>query len=311
MLIMAPMSGCTDLPFRTIIKDFGCRFAFYEMLDASATLYSHKKTAFMLQSAIREMPLGAQILGSDPSMVLDAAQIILSQAKPVLIDLNCACPAKKVIKKKAGAYLLKEPKKAAKIIKNLSSRLPVPVTVKVRSGWDKNFPQQGLKLAKIARDNGAKAVFMHGRTVRQGYEGHVEYLSIARTKEVLDIPVIASGDIWNPRLAEKMLIQTGCDGLLVARGALGRPWIFKEIQAHLEGKKIPAAPSLGKIKILVKRHLKAYADWKSCPQKYIIGHMRKIAMWYFRGKVYATRTRDAIAKAQAYEEICEIIDRVT
>ncbi|MFH1045900.1 MAG: tRNA dihydrouridine synthase DusB [Candidatus Omnitrophota bacterium] len=310
-VLMAPMSGCTDWPFRVILKGFGCRFAFFEMLDASATLHTHKKTMTMLESVKNDLPVGAQILGADPAMIVDAAEIILERAKPLILDLNCACPARKVIRKKCGAYLLKDPKRAGKIVHKLSSALSLPITVKIRSGWDDFSTNEGLELARVAQDNGAQAVFMHGRTVKQGYEGAVDYRAIAKVKRALQIPLIASGDILSPELAEKMFFLTDCDAILVARGALGRPWIFGEIEAHLQGHKLAPPPSFTGIKQLAKKHLQLYQQWRNCQTKFILGHLRKIAMWYFRGLPYATRIRDRITQAKTYEELLGIIDRIT
>jgi len=309
-LIMAPMSGCTDMPFRKVIRSFGCRFCFYEMLDASGLIHSHKKTLSMLKTFSADEPIGAQILGSDHKKVVEAAHIVLAHSNPVLIDLNCGCPAKKVLKKKAGAYLIKDPKTAGKIIKKLRASFDLPITIKIRSGWSQVDSQEGLKLAKIAQDNGADAVFMHGRTVKQGYSGQVNYDAIAQIKKALRIPVIGSGDIYSAELAKLMLDRTKCDGLLVARGALGRPWIFNQIQASLDKKKVPSAPSLFKIKRIAQKHVKSYYEWKASPAKYTIGRLRKIAMWYFRGQIYATIIRNSINSAQSYKEIIKIIDRI-
>jgi tRNA-dihydrouridine synthase B len=225
-----------------------------------------------------------------------------------LVDLNCACPAKKVLKKHAGAYLLKEPKMAAKLIKKLSSSLPLPITVKVRSGWGKNG-KEGLKLAKIAQENGASAIFIHGRTVYQQYSGKVDYGAIFEAKEALDIPIIASGDIFSPKLAKDMFEKTGCDGILIARGGFGRPWIFAEIEAYLKGKPYPSV-SLSEIKLILKRHLGLFKKYKDLPDKHIIGQLRKIAIWYFKGIPYATDIRACITKAVSYKQVLEIIDRV-
>lgn len=309
-LIMAPMSGCTDMPMRRMIRQFECRFAFYEMLDAAGLIHNHKKTLGMLESFRSDVPIGAQILGTDPDRVTDAAEIVLAHSKPALIDLNCACPAKKVLKKKAGAYLLKDPKRAGKIIKNLSSKLKLPITIKIRSGFSRSDSCEALKLAKIAQENGAKAVFMHGRTVSQGYADSVDYQSIAKVKKALKIPVIGSGDIYNGQLAKAMLDQTGCDGLLIARGALGHPWIFREIEAYLNDKKTLRPFSLFKIKQVAKKHIGLYYEWKNAPTKYTIGRLRKIAAWYFRGQTYATVIRNSINRAQTYNEIIKIIDKI-
>jgi tRNA-dihydrouridine synthase B len=264
----------------------------------------------MLESDKNDTPIGAQILGSDPDMVLDAAHIILANSKPALIDLNFACPAKKVIKKKSGAYFLKEPEKAGRIVKRLASSLPLPITVKIRSAYSKNESREGLMLAKICQENGISAVFIHGRTVAQGYAGRVDYKSILEVKKALTIPVFGSGDILSPELAKKMLDETGCDGILVARGAMGHPWIFDQIEAYLKNGSTPSSISYEEIIGTVNKHLRLYNDWKKGLEKYYIGHMRKIAIWYTKGLSYAKRARQAISKAQNCDDIMNIMDRL-
>ncbi len=309
-VIMAPMSGCTDMPFRKIIRGEGCELAFYEMLDACGLTHNHKKTLSMLATFPQDKPLGAQILCNEPDLIQEAAEILLAHSRPQLIDLNFACPAPKVIRKKAGAYLLKEPKKAGAIVKQLVSCVKLPVTVKIRSGWSKQDSLEGLRLAQEAEDNGAQAVFVHGRTAAQYYSGNVNYAAIAVIKKALKVPVIGSGDIFSAELAQKMVEQTNCDGVSVARGALGQPWIFKQIQAKLKGKKVPAGASLTQIKELAKKHITIYNNWKEIPIRYYIGQMRKIAMWYFKGIRYASGIRGRISGAQSFAEIMEIIERI-
>lgn len=308
-VILAPLSGCTDLPFRSIARDHGCKFAFFEMLDSSALFHGHKKTLKMLSTNENDSPIGAQILGADPAMVLDACQMILEHSKPTMMDLNCACPAKKVIRKKAGSYLLKDQKKAAKIIKKMASSLPLPVTVKLRAGFGKIGDLEGLKLAKIAQENGASAVFMHGRSASQGYAGRVDYEAIKKAKESLKIPLIASGDILTPQLAKEMLDRTGCDGILVARGAMGSPWIFGQIESHLKGEK-PLSPSYEEIRQTAKRHLRLYRDFRESKEKYFLGHLRKIAMWYSKGLPYSKRAREDITGASSYDEVVGVLDKL-
>lgn len=308
-ILFAPLSGCSDLPFRTIAREHGCKFAFFEMFDSSALFHGHKKTLKMLSTNEDDSPIGAQILGSDPAMILDACRIILEHSKPALIDLNCACPAKKVIKKKAGSYLLKDPKRAAEIIKKMASSLPVPVTIKLRTSFGKTGDLEGLILAKIAQENGACAVFMHGRNVTQGYAGKVDYEAIKKAKEGLKIPLIASGDILTPQLAKEMLEKTGCDGITVARGAMGNPWIFNQIESCLRGER-PSSPSYEDIRQTAKRHLRLYRDFRQGKERYFLGHLRKIAMWYSKGLPYSKRAREAITNSGSYDEIVDILDKL-
>jgi tRNA-dihydrouridine synthase B len=288
----------------------GCAFAFFEMLDANGLTYGHKKTLGMIRTVPEDAPIGAQVLGADPDMVLEACHIILTSSKPLLIDLNFACPAKKVLKKKAGAYMLKEPQKAGKIVKKLASSLSLPVTVKIRQGYAKEDTSSGLKLARICQDNGASAVFIHGRTAAQGYSGRVNYNSIAEIKKVLKIPVFGSGDVFTPELAKKMLDETGCDGVLIARGAMGNPWIFKQTEAFLKDGTHASPLSYEEIISTAKEHLQLFKEYKHGLEKYYIGHMRKIAMWYTKGMPYSKRARESLMCAQTYVELLGILDRL-
>ena len=314
-LILAPLSGCSDLPFRTMCRAHGCKFAFYEMLDAHGLTYGHKRTLSMLESDKTDSPIGVQILGCDPDRVLDAIHIILAHSKPKIIDLNCGCPALKVLKKKCGAYLLKEPEKAGKVIKKLassSSLAKIPVTVKVRAGWGRDHQNEGLLLAKIAQDNGAKGVFFHGRSCSQGYSGKADYEPIRQAKKALEIPVIGSGDVLNPELAKDMLDKTGCDGILIARGAFGSPWIFEETEKYLKDPTSASSPaSYEKVVGTAKKHLTIYKKYrKNTAEKYYVGHLRKIAIWYSKSLPYSKRAREAISYSKSFDEIIEVLDKL-
>jgi tRNA-dihydrouridine synthase B len=303
-IIMAPMSGCTDLPFRGLVNTYGCRFSFFEMIDSKSLVYSSRKSCKMLEFGPKDNDFGAQMLGADPSITTDAAHIVIDRVKPKIMDLNCACPVKKVISKRAGAYLLKYPNKAAKIIKKMVGSLKIPVTIKMRIGWSKRDSKEGLKLAKVAQENGASAVFVHGRTVAQGYSGTVDYNSILEIKKALKIPVIASGDVLSPELAKELFSRTECDGILVARGALGKPWIFKQISDHFKGKPY-RTPPLSETRRVARKHLKEYIRWRKGPEKYVLGQLRKISMWYVRGMPNAKRMRDKITRSTSYDNILE------
>jgi len=315
-LILSPLSGISDLPFRTTCRAHGCEFAFYEMLDAHGITYGHKRTLKMLATNKNDSPLGVQILGSDPDRVLEAANIILANSKPQILDINCACPAKKVLKKKCGSYLLKNPKQVGKIIKKLTSNLSLPITVKVRAGYHKNDGSEGLKLAKIAQENGASAIFYHGRSMSQGYSGKVNYDSILKAKKGLKIPLFGSGDVLNPVLAKEMLDKTKCDGVLIARGALGTPWIFEQTEAYLKDPKCPPSqPSYEQVVGTAKKHLKSYKDWRQKQEtryneKYVVGHVRKIAIWYSKGLPYSKRAREAISKSASFEDVMEVLGKL-
>jgi tRNA-dihydrouridine synthase B len=311
-LILAPLSGCSDLAFRLICRQHGCKFAFYEMLDAHGLTYGHKKTLEMLESTKKDSPIGVQILGSDPDRCLEAANIILAHSKPKIIDLNFACPAKKVLKKGCGSALIKNPKQAAKVVKKLSSYLSLPVTVKVRAGYHTNDGKEGILLSRMCEDNGVQAVFFHGRSMSQGYSGRVNYDAIKQAKKSLKTPVFGSGDVFSPELAKEMLDKTGCDGVLIARGAFGAPWIFDQTENYLKDPSSTVnSVSYEMIVDTAKEHLKIYKNWKKLiPEKYYIGHLRKIGIWYSKGLPYSKRAREAISYAKTFDEIIDILDKL-
>ena len=243
-IYMAPMSGVTDLSFRLISRKFGARHCFFEMLDAQGTVYGHPKNRRFMKTLKKDAPIAAQLLGAEPSVMLAAGEKLTSLVSISSLDINSACPAKKVIKRGAGAALLKDALRLGKIVKKLSSRLRIPVTVKLRAGFDKRDLAECVRIAKICQANGASTVFMHGRTTSQGYSGDIDYESIKAVKDALEIPVFGSGNIFNPFMAKKMLDETGCDGILVARGALGNPWIFRDIENFLKNGTLPKPPSV-------------------------------------------------------------------
>lgn len=215
------MSGITDLPYRLLNRGFGCEMAFVEMINVRSISYKSRKTHQMLSSDAKDKPLGVQLLGNDPKFILKAMETIIKY-KFACLDFNAACPERKVIRRGEGASLLKDPRKLNSLLKILVKASPFPVTVKIRSGWDKGSVN-AQEVALYAQDAGVKALFIHGRTREQGYSGKVDYKIIREVKKALGIPVIGSGDILSAELAKKMFDETGCDGVLVARAALETP----------------------------------------------------------------------------------------
>src|SRR3989338_5712558 len=279
-VILAPMAGITDLPFRVLNRGFGCKFAFVEMINARSLGYKSKKTNSMLSTNQEDCPLGVQLLGCEHNFI-QRAMDILAQYKFDLLDFNAACPAKKVTRRGEGASLLKNPKKLNQLLKLVVKDSKVPVTVKIRSGWDKNT-LNAKEAALYAQDAGIKALFIHGRSKEQGYSGTVDYKVIKAVKDSLDIPVIASGDILSAPLAKKMFDETGCDGIVVARGALGNPWIFKQIAQYLKNQKIAGSPTLLQIKKVLLKHTKLSVNQYG--EKSGMLRMRKWVPWYFKGR---------------------------
>ena len=307
-IYLAPMSGVTDLAFRLISRKLGASHCFFEMLDSKAVVYGGQKNRGRIKTIKKDFPISAQLLGADPLVMLDAAEKLTSLVDISFLDINSACPVKKVTKKGAGAALLKNRVLLGKIIKKLVSKLRIPVTVKLRTGFDKRDIKECVRTAEECQGNGASTVFIHGRTMSQRYSGDIDYESIKAIKEALRIPVFGSGNIFNPFMAKKMLEETGCDGILVARGALGNPWIFKNIKNYLKNDETLKDPGLPAKKKAIKAHLAYIEKYKDIGPANKIGFMGKIAMWYFKGHCNGTRIRSRISKVASYQELIDLID---
>ena len=309
-IYLAPMSGATDLAFRLISRKLGAAHCFFEMLDAKSIVYHHPKHRRLLKTLDQDSPIAAQLVGADPGVMLDAAEKLLSLVDISFLDINSACPVKKIIKKGAGAALLKNTARLGKIVKKMAGKLQIPVTVKLRTGFDKRDVRETVRTAKICQANGASVVFIHGRTKSQGYAGDIDYKSIRAAKIAVKIPVFGSGNILNPLMAKKMLDETGCDGILVARGALGNPWIFKNIENYLKNGRAARPLSLStKIKVL-KTHLSLIEKYKDITHANKIGFMGKVTMWYLKGLFNASRIHEQICKVHSCKQLINLIDRV-
>ncbi len=279
-LVLAPMSGISDLPFRLINRSFGCGLAFTEMISADSLVRKNKNTLKMLSSTADESPLGIQFVGSDPEIIKRALNIIISGNTFDVIDFNAACPVNKVVSKMEGAGLLREPVKLQNIMKVIVENTVLPVTVKIRSGWDETSVN-AVDIALRAQDAGVSGLFIHGRTRMQGYRGAVDYNVIRKVKEALRIPVIASGDALTPSLIRKLFDETGCDGVAIARGALGNPWIFRETVGYLRSGTAPCRPDVFEITRIMKEHLALIIEFHGEKNGVIL--FRKFFSWYMRG----------------------------
>ncbi|MDD3297037.1 MAG: tRNA dihydrouridine synthase DusB [Candidatus Omnitrophica bacterium] len=303
LIILAPLSGISSLPFRVLNREFGCRFAFSEMISARSLSYSSRRTMEMLKSNAYDRPLGIQLLGADTYYILKALDR-LKDLKFDVLDFNAACPRKKVTSHGKGAALLREAGKLKEILKTLVKECWVPVTLKMRLGWDSR--EYCLDIAKAAQDAGVNAVFVHGRTCVQGYRGEVDYSAIRKIKRNLNIPVIGSGDILSPEAAKKMLDKTGCDGVVVARGALGNPWIFREIEEFLSKGKMISRPSPEEVARAMKRQLDLTIDFYG--ERNALIKFRKFYIWYTRGFTKTKPLRINAAKARSKLDMLELIE---
>jgi tRNA-dihydrouridine synthase B len=298
------MAGVSDLPFRMLNRKFGCELAYVEMLNVRSLSHRSKKTMQMLSSGPKDKPLGVQILGCEEKFILRGLDV-LKKHKFDTLDFNAACPVKKVVRRGEGSGLLKEPKKLAKLLKLVVKESKWPVTVKIRSGWDNNS-LNAREVALFCQDSGVCGVFVHGRTRAQGYSGSVDYKIIREVKSAVEIPVIASGDILSAPLAQKMFKETGCDGIAVARGALGNPWIFKEVSALLnDGRPIPR-PSLEEIIKTMTGHLNSCVAFYG--ERIGVVIFRKFFSWYTRGFRKIRPLRERSSRAKTKQDMLRIIN---
>lgn len=304
-LILAPMAGVSDLPFRMLNRKFGAELAFVEMINARSIGHKSRRTKSMLSSNLKDKPLGIQLLGCEEKYILKALDV-LKGYKCDLLDFNAACPAKKVVRRGEGAALLKEPKKLNKLLKLVIKNSEVPVTVKIRTGWDKDSIN-AKEVALYAQDAGVSALFIHGRTKVQEYGGGVDYGVIRKVKKALSIPVFASGDIFSSQLAKKMLDETNCDGLVIARGSFGNPWIFEEIREFLKKSRILPRPDKQEIVKIMLEHLDASIAFYGERNGVVI--YRKFFGWYTKGFRRIRPLREKSSRAKSREEMVEIIER--
>jgi tRNA-dihydrouridine synthase B len=307
--MLAPLAGVSDLPFRLINRRFGCAFAFTEMVSARALTYDNKNTLHkMLATEPADRPLGIQLLGNNPEVLRAALDKLRDrECEYAIIDFNAACPVTKVTAKNEGASLLREPKKLRELLMVVVNYSSVPVTVKIRSGWDA-ASVNARDVALHAQDAGIHGLFIHGRTREQGYQGRVDYQVIYEVKKALRIPVIASGDALSPQLVKKLFDETGCDGVAIARGALGNPWLFRDTQEFLETGSIPRRPDMQEIADTMIAHLNLCVAFHGEGTGTPI--FRKFFNWYTKGLHEIRELRCRAYQAKTQKEMIAIINQV-
>jgi nifR3 family TIM-barrel protein len=304
-VFMAPMAGITDLGFRTIVRDFGCSLCFTEMISAAGLMRGTEKSYRYLDSALHDRPLGVQIFGSDPNILSDAAKIA-SETGADIVDINMGCPARKVLKNGAGAALMKNPQRVSTILKSIRKVVDIPLSIKIRSGWNRDTIN-AVEIALIAEDCGVDVLIIHPRTVTQGFGGMSDWNLIGEIKYNLGIPVIGSGDIKTPQDALRMQEMTGCDAVMIGRGALGRPWIFKEILTYFSEGNADYLPSPSEIKKVILRHLEKITALYG--KKRGIINFRKHLLWYTKGLRNSSQFRQSVVTIAEKEELVTSINR--
>ncbi|MDI6618404.1 MAG: tRNA dihydrouridine synthase DusB [Clostridiales bacterium] len=303
-VFLAPMAGVTDKPFRILCREMGCGFVYTEMISSKGLYYNSSKTIDMLDIDKREAPVGVQIFGSDPDIMGEMAGEISRNKMVALIDINMGCPARKIVKNGEGCALMRNPDLASKIIKSVAKNSLLPVTVKFRKGWDESSIN-AVEFANMAEESGASAVSVHGRTREQMYEGNADWSIIKRVKESVKIPVIGNGDVFTPEAAKGLFQETGCDGILVARGAMGNPWIFKRINHYLKTGEILSEPDAGERIDMAVRHAKMLVDLKG--ENTGIREMRKHAAWYIKGLKNSTDIKNKINAIIKKDELINLL----
>ena len=298
-VVQSPMANCTDLPFRLIARRHGMPFAFLEMLSADMLVRNNPDTGDRMQTEPEDRPVGAQLVGCDPFVMGEAAAKLEEMGFPV-VDLNFGCPVSKVVCNGGGSQLLREPETAQKIFRQVVRSVKrVPVTVKMRLGYSDPTGAEAVRIARIAEDCGVDAVAVHGRTREQGYSGTANYEAIRRVKEAVSIPVLGNGDVVDGPSAFRLKQISGCDGILLGRGALGNPWIYRQVEAALREQLPPPLPDLAEQKKVLLEHIELQCRYEERP----LGPLRRILCWYFKDRPGACQFRDNVHRAETVDEM--------
>ena len=302
--ILAPMAGVTDLPFRLLCKEQGAGLLCMEMISAKALQYKNKNTKALLAIHPKEYPVSLQLFGSDPKIISEQAKRI-EELPFQILDINMGCPVPKVVKNGEGSALMKNPKLVYEIVYQTARAIQKPVTVKIRKGFDDTCIN-AVEIAKIIEEAGGAAVAVHGRTREQYYSGKADWEIIRQVKEAVSIPVIGNGDVTSGEKALEMRERTGCDGVMIGRGAQGNPWIFHELLEYDRTGKLPPRPSKEQIKETMLRHARLQLEFKG---EYLgIREMRKHVAWYTKGMEGSAKLRDDINKVESYTELESLLN---
>jgi tRNA-dihydrouridine synthase B len=301
--IMAPLAGITNLPFRIMVKEAGCGLVCSEMISANGLLYQSKKTIQLMDSAPHEKPLSIQLFGAVPEIMAESAKIIENSGADIL-DINFGCSVRKIIKTGSGVALMKSPETAKAILTAVRKSIQIPLTIKIRSGWD-NTGDQAVEIARIAEDCGVDAITVHPRTATQGFGGYADWSLIQKIKSLLSIPVIGNGDITCADDAIRMLSQTGCDGIMIGRAAIGNPFIFSAVLARIAGNPEPSRYLTDRFRIM-NRYLDDSVTYIG--ETHACRIMRSRLCWFVKGLPNAGKFRESIKQISSKQEVIELIE---
>ena len=303
-LALAPMAGVTDLPYRLLCKEQGAGMMCTEMVSAKGLYYGNRKSEPLMATDPKEIPVAIQIFGSDPEIMGQMAAKV-NDGRFQMIDINMGCPVPKIVNNGDGSALMKNPELAGKVIKAVVDAVDIPVTVKIRKGFNDeliNAPE----MAQVAQENGAAAIAVHGRTREQYYSGEADWEIIRQVKEAVKIPVIGNGDVSSPVKARELTEQTGCDGIMIGRAVQGNPWIFSQTLSYLETGIIPAKPDIVEVLTMIRRHAKLQQQYKG---EYIgIREMRKHLTWYLTGFPNSAKMRGHVNELTSFLQLEELLD---
>ena len=302
-LVLAPMAGVTDLPFRLLCKEMGAGLLCTEMVSAKAIYYKNKNTKTLMEIHPEEHPVSLQLFGSDADLMAQIAKQIEGQPFEIL-DVNMGCPVPKVVNNGEGSALLKNPKLIREIVTKMSHAIQKPLTVKIRIGFE-GYPGDPVEIAKVIEDSGAAAIAVHGRTREQYYSGKADWETIRKVKEAVKIPVIGNGDVDSPKKAAQLLEETGCDGIMIGRAAQGNPWIFREINHWMRTKEFLPRPSTEEIVEMILRHARMQVEYKG---EYTgIREMRKHVAWYTQGLPHSSSLRREVNQVETYDQLEDLL----
>ena len=303
---LAPMASVADKAYRTMAKEFGAAYCVGEMASCKGLCYSDKKTAALLTVTEAERPMAVQLFGAEPEFMYKAVKIA-EQYKPNIIDINAGCPMPKIVTGGAGSALMKTPELFGELVKAAVSATDIPVTVKIRKGWD-NVHVNAAELARIAEQNGAAAIAVHGRTKEQLYAGKADWDIIKAVKNAVSIPVIGNGDVSSPEDCERMYEYTGCDLVMIGRGSYGRPWLFGQIRDYFGGKPVRPEPDLDEKLSIMRRHIALLVDDKG--ERTGMKEARRQAAWYIKGISGAARFRNLFGSMNTLSDLDNLIEQI-